>query len=555
MTAKILVVDDELGIRNVITSLLKEKGYQISTAGTGAEALRLLSNEFFNVVILDIILPDMTGTQLLEKIERSSPDSEVILITGHASLDTAIQALRKRSFDYIQKPFKLGQLLETIEGALEHQRLTLENRKMLEQLKFLNNINSQIMKTLELDSILKHILYLSMNFFRADSGAIYLRNGTEWKLRQYSGVTKRFVNEFGSLSPEHPIIRDAMSGKVSVTQGNNGYAGSSWASIPLLYLEQPLGVMILTAKTGKRFDEEDRRLLSILGIQTGSYIYNSLLFSQAEETRSYLEGFVRNSAEAIITYSLDGKIRTWNDAARRTYGYSESEAIGRYLIIVPENRLEEMREIMTKVGNGEVVDYHETIRRRKDGTLIPVLATYSPVRDSTGKVIGISSISRDMSLLRRIEEEQVRGQISGAKVKVREVLIDMVPLLMKLPFPEEERKYIVSKISQRLEESLYDEYFAGKESVDLQIMGEGVARVLNDLGGDFSYQLEGDEVIIQGRKCPWNNQFKRNPIACSLTKAIALRFANRSWGAARVQLTQSLANKDDCCKLTIRRIL
>ena len=348
MAPKVLIVDDEAGIRNVLTSLLKERGFETATAGTAAEGLRIIGNDFYNVIVLDIILPDLTGTELLDKINRASPDSEVVLITGHASLDTAIQALRKKSFDYIQKPFKLSQLLESIEGALEHQRLIIETRRMLEQLKFLNNISSQIIKTLDLDSVLKQLLYQSMNFFRADSGAIYLKSGQQWMLRQYTGVTKKFVAEFGVLPSDHPIVRDAASAKVNITDGNNGHSGSSWASVPLVYLDRPLGVMILTVKSGKRFDDEDKRLLAIVGAQAGSFVYNSVLFGQAEETRSFLEGLIRNTADAIITYSLDGKIRTWNDSAARTYGYTEEEAQGRYMVIVPEDQLEEMRQIMVR---------------------------------------------------------------------------------------------------------------------------------------------------------------------------------------------------------------
>ncbi|MDD1756800.1 MAG: response regulator [Methanomassiliicoccales archaeon] len=553
MPPKILIVDDEPGIRNVLTSLLKERGFETATAGTAAEGLKAVSEDNYNVIVLDIILPDAAGTQILDKLDKASPDSEVVLITGHASLDTAIQALRNKSYDYIQKPFRLGQLLEAIEGALEHQRLTLENRRMLEQLKFLNNISSQIVKTLDLDAVLKQLLYQSMNFFSADSGAIYLKNGQQWMLRQYSGVTKRFVTEFGALASDHPIVRDAANARVSITDGSNGHSGSSWASVPLMYLERPLGVMILTVKSGKRFDDEDKRLLSIVGAQAGSYIYNSVLYGQAEETRNYLEGLIRNTAESIITYSLDGRVKTWNDAAAQTYGYSEKEAIGRYMIIIPEDKLDEVRHILARVGNGEIVNNYETLRRRKDGTLIPVMVTYSPVKDASGKVVGISTISRDVTIMHQMEQEQVRTKVLEAKSKIREIIIDVVPLLMRRQIPEAERNEFISLLSTRLEETIYDDYLGGKEKIELDTMGESIARVFNDLGGEFTSQVEGDEVVITGKRCPWANESRRNPVTCMLTKSISARFAKRAWGGAKVQVTKTLANKDDCCRIVIKR--
>ena len=553
MPPRILIVDDEPGIRNVLTSLLKERGFETQTAGTAAEGLKAVSENFFNVIVLDIILPDAAGTQILDKLDKTSPDSEVVLITGHASLDTAIQALRNKSYDYIQKPFRLGQLLESIEGALEHQRLTIENRRMLEQLKFLNNISSQIVKTLDLDAVLKQLLYQSMNFFNADSGAIYLKDGQQWILRQYSGVTKRFVSEFGSLPSDHPIVREAANSKVSITDSSNGHAGSSWASVPLMYLERPLGVMILTVKLGKRFDDEDKRLLSIVGAQAGSFIYNSVLYGQAEETRSYLDGLVRNTAEAIITYSLDGRVKTWNDAAAKTFGYTEKEALGRYMPIIPEDKLEDVRKLLAKVGQGEVVSNYETMSRRKDGILIPVMITYSPVKDSNGKVVGISSISRDVTIMHQMEQEQVKTKVLEAKSRIREVLIDVIPLLMRRKIPEEERNEFISLLSARLEEAIYDDYLGGKENIDLATMGQSIAQVFNDLGGEFSAKVEGDEIVVIAKRCPWGNETRRNPVTCMLTKSVSARFAKRAWGGAKVHMTKTLANKDDCCRIVIKK--
>ncbi len=554
MPPKILIVDDEPGIRNVLTSLLKERGFETATAGTAAEGLKAVSEDFFNVIVLDIILPDAAGTQILEKLDKTSPDSEVVLITGHASLDTAIQALRNKSYDYIQKPFRLGQLLESIEGALEHQRLTIENRRMLEQLKFLNNISSQIVKTLDLDSVLKQLLYQTMSFFNADSGAIYFKDGQLWMLRQYSGVTKKFIDEFGSLHSDHPIVREAASARVSITDGSNGHAGSSWASVPLMYLERPLGVMILTVKAGKRFDDEDKRLLSIVGAQAGSYIYNSVLYGQAEETRSFLEGLVRNTAEAIITSTLEGKVKTWNDSASSTFGYSEKEALGRYMPIVPEDKLEDVRRLMARVGKGEIVSNSETMSRRKDGTQIPVMVTYSPVKDSNGKVVGISSISRDVTILHPMEQEQVKSKVLEAKSKIREVIIDVIPLLMRRQIPESERNEFISLLSSRLEEAIYDDYLGGRKDIDLETMGATIAQVFNDLGGEFSASVEDEEIVVVGRRCPWGNESRRNPVTCMLTKSVSARFARHAWGGARVQVTKTLANKDDCCRILIRKV-
>jgi len=262
---------------------------------------------------------------------------------------------------------------------------------------------------------------------------------------------------------------------------------------------------------------------------------------------------IRNTAEAIITYSLDGRVKTWNDAAAQTFGYSEKEALGRYMPIVPEDKLEEVRKLLARVGKGEVVSNHETLRRRKDGTLIPIMVTYSPVKDSTGKVVGISSISRDVTILHQIEQEQVKTKVLEAKSKIREVIIDVIPLLMRRQIPEEERNEFISLLSTRLEEAIYDDYLGGKVDIDLDTMGESIAQVFNDLGGDFSATVQGDEIVVIGKRCPWGNETRRNPVTCMLTKSISARFAKHAWGGAKVHVTKTLANKDDCCRILIKK--
>jgi PAS domain S-box-containing protein len=408
MPSRILVIDDESGIRDILGQLLRYHGYEVVTAGTAEEGLKALSQSFFNIIVLDIRLPDTPGTVLLDKVEEVAPGAKVVLITGHASVETAIKALRKRTYDYIQKPFKLGQLLESIEGAMEDQRIVVEKERILEQLKFLNDMAGQMDKTMDLDVVLKQLLSLNMSYFKADSGAIYLKSDSRFILRQYIGVTKKFIGEFGSLPLDHPIVREAAKARISFAVNNNGGGGSSYASVPLTCMDQPLGVMVLTARNGVWFDEEAKRLLGIVGAQVGSTIHNSMLYSQAQETRDYLEGLIQNTADAIITYGLDGTVRTWNEAAVRIYGYRENEAIGQPLINIPQGQLQEMGQIMRRVVAGETVSDHRTILRMKGGGSVPVAVTYSPVRNVEGAVVAVSSISRDTTITDQTEKESVK---------------------------------------------------------------------------------------------------------------------------------------------------
>ena len=124
---------------------------------------------------------------------------------------------------------------------------------------------------------------------------------------------------------------------------------------------------------------------------------------RAERSREQLASIVDYSDDAIIGKSLDGTIVNWNQGAERLYGYSAEEAIGRPIsILLPPDRADELNLIVAKLRRGEIVT-EETVRRRKDGTLIDVALTVSPIRNSRGEVTGASAIARDISERKRVE--------------------------------------------------------------------------------------------------------------------------------------------------------
>ena len=123
---KILIVDDEPRMRDSLKILLDNQGYTIRTANSGKDALKTLSKEVFDIVILDVVLQDINGHRLLEHISDRTPDTVVIFITGYATIDSATEALKKGAYDYIKKPFECDKLLKTVENALCQKRLKYE---------------------------------------------------------------------------------------------------------------------------------------------------------------------------------------------------------------------------------------------------------------------------------------------------------------------------------------------------------------------------------------------------------------------------------------------
>ncbi|WP_198010797.1 PAS domain S-box protein [Kaistia granuli] len=120
-----------------------------------------------------------------------------------------------------------------------------------------------------------------------------------------------------------------------------------------------------------------------------------------------LSAIVESSHDAIISKDLNGIIATWNNGAQALFGYTAEEAIGQPMtLIIPPDRLQEEPAILDRIRSGELVDHFETVRRRKDGSLVDISLTISPVRDLGGRIVGASKIARDISERRLAEQQQ-----------------------------------------------------------------------------------------------------------------------------------------------------
>jgi DNA-binding NtrC family response regulator len=131
----VLVVDDEETIRNVLKRILEGAGYPVVTARDGEEALRILSQQEFELALLDVRMPGISGMELLGKITTDFPDTTVIMVTAVAELQTAVDAMKLDACDYITKPFDRDDLLEKVRKANEKRRHQVEDRRHYLELK------------------------------------------------------------------------------------------------------------------------------------------------------------------------------------------------------------------------------------------------------------------------------------------------------------------------------------------------------------------------------------------------------------------------------------
>ncbi len=128
--AKILIVDDDKGIRKALRDILELEKYEIDEAADGLDCIVKIKQNTFDVIIMDVKMPRMDGMEAIEKIQDIAPDIPVIMISGHGNIDTAVEAVKKGAFDFIQKPPDLNRLLITLRNALDKSSLITEKKKL-----------------------------------------------------------------------------------------------------------------------------------------------------------------------------------------------------------------------------------------------------------------------------------------------------------------------------------------------------------------------------------------------------------------------------------------
>jgi PAS domain S-box-containing protein len=134
-TDSILIVDDDPRFCESLKGLLSDQGYKMQTSNSGKEAVECLAKNSFDLALLDIVLPDMDGHKIMDYINSQSPETLVIVITGHASIESAVESLRRGGYDYLRKPFEPDELSTTVKNALDKKRLKRDSEMAKEALR------------------------------------------------------------------------------------------------------------------------------------------------------------------------------------------------------------------------------------------------------------------------------------------------------------------------------------------------------------------------------------------------------------------------------------
>jgi DNA-binding response OmpR family regulator len=325
--ARVLLVDDDDGLRQACAEALQQSGYQVTTAANGTEGLQRFAHQPFEAAVLDLVLPDMDGLTILSALREADPDVLLILMTGHATLEAAIEAVRRGAYDFLRKPFSALDLTRVVARGLEQRQLAVRNRELVAQLDTMNQelrhrvevVTDELTAFLDLGRklstadgplpLLGEILRASMQLTTARTAAVGRRvsGGSA-----AAGGEFRFVAAEGeaagelagmSLTADEPLVaRCLRTGKPAIVPelladpetvtGPFALLGlASALAVPLQSVAGPVGAMLLF-DPAQPFTDRQASLMKVLVAQAGEVMAQAALLGPARTPEAASDEFV-----------------------------------------------------------------------------------------------------------------------------------------------------------------------------------------------------------------------------------------------------------------------
>ncbi len=428
---KVLIIDDDPGLRKTLSDILRIKGYETLTASNGGEGIALLAQGPVDIVIIDLGLPDMPGINVLEKVKAASPSAEAIILTGNATLDSAIEATNRGAFSYLLKPYDIDQLLLQMSRATDKQRTwertikqSAEIQRVNLELKALYEVSMSLIGTLDMETLFPEILrkITDISIFSVKrKGCVFLEDCGGLHLATHVGMRPDAIVRCSRLKPRECLCGlAAATGEIAVSKNSSlderhtiryeGMTPHGHIVVPLKAAGRAVGVLCLYIAPDLEIDTRILQLLSTLGNQIGTSIMNAKLYEEVKSSslhdsltglgnRRLMDIMLPKSLArarrfrknlSVIMLDID-HFKTFND----TYGHVEGD---KKLIGVARMIADKTREgdLAVRYGGEEfLVVLHET---DLDGASVLAEILRKTAEEKLGITVslGVASFSKDI---------------------------------------------------------------------------------------------------------------------------------------------------------------
>ena len=404
---RVLIVDDHEIVRRGVRSLLLSQANcdVCGEAVDGQDAVEKARELKPDVIVMDVSMPNLNGLDATRQVRRILPQTEVLILSQHDSAEMVRQAFHAGARGYVVKSSISRQLVAALDKVSRHEPFFDSGAVEAPSSSTPLGVRDILQRGAVLEQALRDSeeLYRS-TFEKAPIGISHLSPDGQWlrvnkQLCDIVGYTQEELLRLKYQDITHPedLAEDIARAEEIIAGRSDRYA------MQKRYVRKDGSIVWvnLTVSCVRDSDRKVKHFISIVEDITGRL--------EAEEARAKLVGIIESSDDAIISKDLNGVITSWNAGAQRIFGYAPEEIIGQPVTaFVPAELHDEETQILRRLQNGDRIDHYETVRVAKNGARVNVSLTLSPIRDSSGRVIGASNVARDITERKRSEEIEFR---------------------------------------------------------------------------------------------------------------------------------------------------
>ncbi|MBN1823694.1 MAG: response regulator [Endomicrobiales bacterium] len=433
-TYRILIIDDEQGILDLCKRILEQEGYFVEVSDDGYKAIDIMSESPFDLVLTDLCMPGIDGLELLRKVKATWPQTEVIIFTGQATIETAVESLKGGAFDYVLKPFNILDLLTTVHKCLEHTRLR-RGEKIFRETTYFYQLAEEVAGNKTENELLSFILERMCKTLYSDSGSIYMAlddteklvpmavyGGSKARAHEEIRIGERIAGWVASVRKpmllqnglqQYPQFKDLPIRKEVVSS----------MVCPLIHRETLLGIVCLTRfsyLTNYQFSDKDLESLQIF-IMHATLIITAMRHRHAHAELDNLKSeFMANVSHELRTplMAVTGAIELLNDHAKSLV---ETEKGKMFLDLINRN-IERMRYLVN-----DLLDFS---RMERGGLklLVRPMDLYQAVVES---IQDLSERAKEKEIKIENLMSSEKCEIQADKERIKQVLANLITNAIK----------------------------------------------------------------------------------------------------------------------------
>jgi two-component system NtrC family sensor kinase len=332
-TVSILLVEDDAALVRELTDAAHARDYRVHAALSFAAADDAIAARAFDIALVDLEPGPGSGFDAIRRLKEQTPNTEIIVMSANGSLSSAIQSYELAAFAFVQKPFEIGQLFATIDRALEHRRMTIDNQRLVWELQTINEISDGVSRSLELDNVLHGALQCTLRAMTAIVGSIRIKNEATGEFDEKAYIGPRLMKDIWThvkcvfrpsdhvIATRTAFVVDDLRDIVPADTAHTLPVLSS-LTVPIMAGDELVGTMTVGAEARGRFGAADQRLVAVIAGQIGVAVQNARLHDFVRRGKREWEQTFDAISDPIAVFNSEGVLLRGNAALATLMGRS-----------------------------------------------------------------------------------------------------------------------------------------------------------------------------------------------------------------------------------------